>query len=152
MAHTRPASHPSPPRPTHMPEIDVTRTYLELAAPDALRPGRSDEAGLRLERADECPPHFYRYLYGETGRAYHWVDRLGWSDERLRAHLADAGIGVWVLYRRGVPAGWFELARQADGSVEIAYFGLLPGFVGRGLGKHLLTAAAESAWSTGARR
>jgi GNAT superfamily N-acetyltransferase len=30
--------------------------------------------------------------------------------------------------------------------VEIAYFGLLPAFVGRGLGGYLLTVATERAW------
>jgi GNAT superfamily N-acetyltransferase len=31
--------------------------------------------------------------------------------------------------------------------VEIAYFGLLPDFIGRGWGKYLLTRAAGAAWS-----
>jgi len=38
------------------------------------------------------------------------------------------------------------------GSVEIAYFGLLPEFVGRGLGGHLLSVAVERAFESGARR
>lgn len=135
-----------------MPAIDVTRTYLELREPAALRPARLDDPRVRVERADPCPTHFYRYLYGEVGRSHHWVDRLAWSDAQLRAHLDSASIGVWVMYRGGAPAGWFELARQADESVEVAYFGLIPEFIGRGLGKHLLTVAAETAWSLGARR
>jgi GNAT superfamily N-acetyltransferase len=53
---------------------------------------------------------------------------------------------------RGAPAGFFELKAHADGGVEIAYFGLLPEFIGRGLGKHLLTEAVERAWGLGARR
>ena len=36
--------------------------------------------------------------------------------------------------------------------MEVAYFGLLPGFVGRGLGKFLLTQAVERAWARGAAR
>jgi GNAT superfamily N-acetyltransferase len=36
--------------------------------------------------------------------------------------------------------------------VEIAYFGLAVRFFGRGLGKHMLTRAAEEAWAMGARR
>jgi len=53
---------------------------------------------------------------------------------------------------KGSPAGYFELERHSDGSVEVAYFGLLPEFIGRGLGKHLLTVAVETAWSLDARR
>jgi GNAT superfamily N-acetyltransferase len=57
-----------------------------------------------------------------------------------------------VLSCDGAPAGYFELRRCEDGSTEIAYFGLLPEFKGRGFGKHLLTLAAQTAWARGARR
>jgi GNAT superfamily N-acetyltransferase len=56
------------------------------------------------------------------------------------------------MYGEGAPAGYFELERHPDGSIEIAYFGLIQEFLGRGLGKHLLTVAAEQAWSDGANR
>ena len=49
-------------------------------------------------------------------------------------------------------AGYFELRSHDDGSTEIAYFGLVTRFIGRGLGKHLLTRAAEEAWRRGATR
>jgi GNAT superfamily N-acetyltransferase len=39
------------------------------------------------------------------------------------------------------------LRRDTNGGVEIAYFGLLPEFIGRGLGGALLTNAIEEAWS-----
>jgi len=56
------------------------------------------------------------------------------------------------MYSDGSPAGYFELERHPDGSIEVAYFGLIQEFLGRGLGKNLLTAAAEQAWSDGANR
>jgi GNAT superfamily N-acetyltransferase len=49
-------------------------------------------------------------------------------------------------------AGYFELRKCEDGSIEIAYFGLMPQFIGRGLGKHLLTRAVEQAWAARANR
>jgi GNAT superfamily N-acetyltransferase len=39
---------------------------------------------------------------------------------------------------------------QPDGQVEITTFGLLPEFVGRGLGGHALTLAIRQAWQVGA--
>jgi GNAT superfamily N-acetyltransferase len=57
-----------------------------------------------------------------------------------------------VLYETETPAGFFELCRHEDCSVEIAYFGLSAACVGRGLGKHLLTAAARAAWAFDAQR
>jgi len=134
------------------PSLEVKRTYLEMKAPADLRPARSAESGLRVERVESCPASFFRYLYVEVGRASHWVDRLGWSDDQIRAYLADPAVSVWLLSVSGAPAGYFELKAGAEGSVEIAYFGLLPEFIRRGYGKHLLTEAVERAWASGARR
>ncbi|HJU88206.1 MAG TPA: GNAT family N-acetyltransferase [Gemmatimonadaceae bacterium] len=126
--------------------VEVTRTYLELSAPHQLRPVPSPDPTLRLEHAADCAPALYRRLYRDVGERYHWRDRAEWSDDQIRTHLARAEISVWVLYRGQAPAGWFELARHDDASVEIAYFGLLPEFTGAGLGKHMLSLAAEEAW------
>jgi ribosomal protein S18 acetylase RimI-like enzyme len=127
--------------------VDVTRTYLEMKSESEFRPAFRAEEGLRLEPAIECPASFYRYLYREVGRRYRWTDRAGWSDERIRAHLARPEVTLWVLYRAGTPVGYFELEAHGDGSTEIAYFGLLPEFIGTGLGKHLLSLAVERAWA-----
>ena len=43
-------------------------------------------------------------------------------------------------------AGYYELRRDKEGAIEIAYFGLLREWIGRGLGGALLTNAIETAW------
>ena len=134
-----------------MPTTCVTRTYLQLLTPAALRSAPVAE-GFRIERAHPCPIPFFRYLYTEAGRDYHWRDRLTWTDEQCVAHLANPDVSIWVLYGRGAPGGYFELNKQRDGAVEIAYFGLMRDYIGRGLGKQLLSAAAERAWSIDASR
>lgn len=131
---------------------EVKRTYLEMTAPADLQPARSKDPAARVERVDGCPASFFRYLYAEVGRPYHWVDRLDWSDDEIRRHLGDPAVSLWLFTVGAAPAGYFELKVGEDGAVEIAYFGLLPEFIGRGYGKHLLTEAVERAWSLGARR
>ena len=59
---------------------------------------------------------------------------------------------MWIAYSRGTPVGYFELENHGDGSVQIVCLGLLPQFIGQGLGGHLVTAAVERAWSVGASR
>ena len=130
-----------------MPTVNVVRTYLEMRSPDELVPAPEPRDAPRLEQVEGCPGSFFRYLYAEVGRAYHWVDRLRWSDQQVRAHLADPGVSLWLLSSKGAPAGYFELRRHQDESVEVAYFGLLPEFVGRGWGGHLLTLAVREAWA-----
>jgi GNAT superfamily N-acetyltransferase len=136
---------------------EVTRTYLQMTSPGELVVATDPaQAGVpsRVERVLECPPSFYRYLYKQVGERYHWFDRRDWSDEQIRGHLGGPGLSLWLLTVGGAPAGYFELQSSGsdDGSVEVAYFGLLPEFIGRGLGKHLLSVAAREAWKGGATR
>jgi GNAT superfamily N-acetyltransferase len=130
----------------------ATRTYLEMSSPGDLRPAPVPSDGVRVERVTARAPSFWRYLYTEVGRAYQWIDRLRWTDDDIVRYLTDPAIQLWVMTSGGAPAGYFELRTVGDGSVEIAYFGLLPDFVGRGLGKYLLTVAAQHAWALGAER
>ncbi len=127
--------------------VTAERTYLEMRSAAELRPARSEAEGLRVDLVAECPPAFYRFLYGGVGAAHHWVDRIGWSDAQIRAHVEQRGQQLYVLYCGGAPAGYFELMRHADGSTEVAYFGLFADFHGRRLGAHLLTVAIETAWA-----
>ena len=53
---------------------------------------------------------------------------------------------MWVAYEWETVAGYFELAMDEERSVEIAYFGLVPQFIGRRVGGYLLTAAVQRAW------
>lgn len=132
--------------------IEVTRTYLEMRSPEELKRALSDDPRIRIEEQRDCSVVFFRYLYAEVGRSYHWIDRLPWTDEQIGAYLQEPEISLWLMTYDDDPAGYFELRKCEDGSTEIAYFGLLPGFLGRGLGKHLLTCATEEAWTDGASR
>jgi GNAT superfamily N-acetyltransferase len=130
-----------------MPPIEVTRTYLEMRSPGDLHSAGRPADAPRLERIEACPGSLFRYLYAEVGRAYHWTDRLSWTDEQVRVHLGDPAVSLWLLTSGAAPAGYFELRAHDDRSIEIAYFGLLPEYVGRGWGGYLLTRAVEAAWA-----
>jgi GNAT superfamily N-acetyltransferase len=129
-----------------------TRTYVEMLDPSALRAGPAAPAAARIEQVTGCPASFWRYLYTEVGRAYRWTDRLVWTDGDVRAYLDDPRVSLFLLSVSAAPAGYFELRRDADGGVEIVYFGVLPEFTGRGLGKWMLGEAVGRAWAMGARR
>ena len=126
----------------------VTRTYLQLSAPGQFRTAFGDFPDFRLERVPHPSPALYRQCYRTVGEAHRWRDRWDWSDEEIRAHLADPKITFQVATRAGALAGYYELRRVADDdSVEVAYFGLVPEALGRGLGKHLLSCAVLDAWA-----
>ena len=50
------------------------------------------------------------------------------------------------------PVGYFELESQSGDQIELAYFGLLPAFIGHGLGSELLAGAIGVAWARGPSR
>lgn len=135
--------------------VAVTKTYLEMTRA-SFAPAFLDDPDLLVMPSREPLPEFYRFLYGTVGRDYEWVDRLGWTDERLRAYLGNPAITVLVLYVRGTPAGYAELDAAPDEPGEtgtsLAYFGLFPFFHGRGLGRHLLSVAMRRAFDDGAER
>lgn len=135
-----------------MPRIQVLRTYLELeAAPRAVEPSPLPH-GTHVTEEIDCTVSTYRALYADVGSSYHWRDRLAWSDLTLAAHLARPEIRLWILRDRDGMGGFFELERHPDGSVEIAYFGLVPSRHGRGLGRALLERAIAEGWRWGANR
>ena len=99
-----------------------------------------------MVRAVRPTVSFYRYLYNTVGQEWLWYERRQWSDEQLRAVIHHPQIEIHVLYVAGVPAGYGELNLQHMPSIELAYFGLLPEFIGKGLGKFFLNAMIDLAW------
>lgn len=134
-----------------VPDILIT-TYLEMTRRSAFRPAYLDDSEdftvMRMETPD-IP--FYRFLYRAVGERWRWRDRLLMSDEALMGLLSDPNTTVDVLFTQGTPIGFVELVRRGD-ETEIAYFGLRAGYMGRGLGKHLLSWGVALAWSDGAQR
>ena len=109
-------------------------------------------SGLRFERRDPCPVPAYRRLYRDVGAQWYWHDRLEWPDAQLAEYLAQPEVAVWEAMLGTASAGYFELKRHDDRGVEVVYFGLVAGFIGRGLGGAMLTRAIDEAWTMGAMR
>ncbi len=127
--------------------IETTVTYLQMQAqPEG--PALPPPPGIAaLLRADRPSLDFYRYLYDAVGRDWLWLDRKRLNDGELGAIIGDPLDEIYVLYVGGVPAGYAELDRRSPPDIELAYFGLIPGFMGRGLGRFLLDSAIRQAWS-----
>jgi GNAT superfamily N-acetyltransferase len=125
---------------------DVTVWTLEMIDRGDLRPAGAPTVAATLVEAEEPLPELNRFLYTAIGGDWYWVDRLGWSWEQWREWVERPEHETLVAYVRGTVAGYVELDQQGT-DVEIAYFGLLPRFVGLGLGGWLLTRGIEEAWA-----
>ncbi len=131
---------------------EITIWHLEMKSPDELQAKRANFEHFVITKAEIPSPELQRFLYTAVGGNWYWIDRLPWNLEEWRAWADRPELQTFVAYLRGTPAGYYNLEQQADGNVEIVYFGLLPDFTGRGLGGALLTDALERAWALGARR
>jgi ribosomal protein S18 acetylase RimI-like enzyme len=132
--------------------MKVTRWHLVMDTGDALRPAAVPDPAPEVRQVLVPLPEWSRFLYVAVGRHWHWTDRLAWTEDDWLGFLSRPGIETWVAWSDGTPAGYHELELRADGTVEIIYFGLLPPFIGRGWGGHLLTHAVRRAWALGAGR
>jgi GNAT superfamily N-acetyltransferase len=123
----------------------TTIYYLEMLDPQALR-SKEPPDGFDVSMIDPPSPTLNRWFYENVGKDWGWTDRLVWSDEDWCRYVVRSVLQTWVGKLHGQTAGYFELERQPDDNVELAYFGLLPEFTDRGLGGPFLTAAVERAW------
>jgi ribosomal protein S18 acetylase RimI-like enzyme len=130
----------------------ITVYYLEMHDPSALRPKGKERTGVEARRVEIPSVAFSRFLYEQVGDRWNWVRRRKWPDEQWQKHISRPEFHTWVLYDHGTPAGYFEFEQQAEQNVEIVQLGLMPQFIGQGLGALLVTTAVEKAWATGARR
>ena len=124
----------------------VTTTYLEMRSAGELRPKYVADSHFWIGEATVKQWQLNRFLYLAVGAAWAWNDKRSWTDEQWRTYAEADRLCTFVAWWDGSPAGYYELDRHEDGSIEIAYFGLMPAFLGRGLGGALLTSALEEAW------
>lgn len=130
----------------------MTIYYLEMTGTSQLRPPSRTVEGFEAQRAWIPCGLLNRFLYQAVGADWKWTDRLPWTEGEWQAYAERAGLETWLGYVQGTPAGYFELNREDGGQVEIAMFGVLPPFIGQGVGGAMLTAALRRAWEEGTQR
>lgn len=134
-----------------MPAVDVTVYYLEMLH-HCRRVVPAPRAGLSVVEAKTPTVGFYRFLYNAVGEAHNWHTRGNRPDPELAALIEDPLNEVHVLYADGTPAGFAEFDRRTPGEIELIQFGLLPQFIGQGLGGWFLQWTIDLAWSYQPRR
>ena len=122
-------------------------THLEMLAEPKLPPAPRPLGKYALMRAERMRVHFYRYLYDAIGREYVWVNRKRLSDDALAAIIHDDEVEIYVLYCSGTPAGFIELDFRNHERAELSFLGVMPEYIGRGLGRFLLCEAIVLAWA-----
>ncbi|WP_309669358.1 GNAT family N-acetyltransferase [Gemmatimonas sp.] len=117
-----------------------------------LVPGQQPTVQASLDRIAPCTVGTWRALYRQIGEPWHWHDRDAWDQGAMAAHLARPEIRIYRVKAELGPewtdaAGFLELERHEDGSVEIAYIGLDQRVLGRRLGGWLVAQAVHTAFA-----
>jgi ribosomal protein S18 acetylase RimI-like enzyme len=132
---------------------DVKQTWiLEMRTPAELRPKGGDRDDLEVRQVLPVCPEFNWFLHQAVGVEYRWGGRENWRDAEWTEYASRPDLQTWVGYLGGTPTGYFEIEKQADGSVHIQCFGLLRRFFGAGIGGRLLTVCVLRSWDLGANR
>ncbi|MDN4500966.1 GNAT family N-acetyltransferase [Alteromonadaceae bacterium BrNp21-10] len=123
----------------------ITTYYLEMNSPNELKP-KLPVIDFKVMECMLKQFHYNKFMYQFVGEHWQWHDKLSWSDEQWQNYAESDQLRIFIGYYQGSPAGYYELQQQANGNVEIMYFGLGKTFIGKGLGGYLLTHAINSAW------
>lgn len=67
-------------------------------------------------------------------------------DEELFGKINADNIDIYLFKVNNETAGYIEFIKDPQ-FTEVLYFGLLPAFIGKGLGKYFLQWVVEKAWS-----
>ena len=127
-------------------KIAAVVTHLQMLERPAT-PSLPD-VGAELVPHDRPDPSWYRDLFTRVGRDWLWFSRLGMSGEELTAILHRDDVFLWSVRVDGRDEGMLELDFREPGHCELAYFGLTPDVIGRGMGRWLMAQAIDRAWNT----
>lgn len=143
-----PGYHPVPAG--HVASV-VTRLEMRQRPATRALTAPSPAPVLRRLRGASLPE--YRRLFADVGAPWLWFSRLAMDDDTLRAILDDDAVHALAIDMPSArdasePAlGLLELDFRVPGQCELAFLGVTPNLVGRGLGQWLMSHALQLAWS-----
>jgi GNAT superfamily N-acetyltransferase len=126
-------------------QVEQVITYLELTSLEELVPGEPAE-GVTFEEV-AWDNDFLRALHDRVGAVCRWSS-VEWSPTIWREHVSKPTMRHWIIRIEEQPAGLLSVVARDHGETEIDMFGLVPEFIGKGHGGHVLTCAAKLAWET----
>jgi len=126
-------------------KIAAVVTYLEMRSPPpALHAEVQTGWSLQSLNADRDR---YRTLYRRIGEPWLWFSRVVMSDGELAGILDDPKVEAYTLHDGKDDIGLLELDFRPEGEVELAFLGVVPGVIGKGAGRFLMSEAIRRAFA-----
>lgn len=130
-----------------MTAVECWTYFLEMHTDPQIKVPAPRE-GLTIQHVQKPTAQCYRSLYDVVGEDYNWRMRRKMTEAELLSIIHDPLNEFHVLHVDSVPAGFAELdRREPNNEIELKQFGLVPSFIGQGLGKWFLQAIVDKVWS-----
>ncbi len=127
-------------------KIKVKTTYLEMVSPENFHPRVLEGEDIVVKKVNVPTPALNHFFFVNVGRPWRWYSRLKWTFKDWKCLVEREEVTTWIGYVQDSPFGYIELEKQGM-NIEIVFIGLLPQFIGKGLGSFLLSEAIRIAWS-----
>ncbi len=124
--------------------MKVDRYYLEINSQKELNEVIIPNENLKLEKVYPPNIEINKFFYKNIGKKHRWIDRLAWDNLKWSSYLENKNVFTYTLKSNNNMMGYFEVINdQKIKSFEIAYFGILSEYIGKGLGGYLLSEAIK---------
>jgi GNAT superfamily N-acetyltransferase len=131
-------------------KIATVVTYLEMRERPPASKVQAPKAWT-LQRIDTDHQR-YRTLFRKVGEPWLWFSRAVMPDRKLAAILDNPKVEAYALHDGAADVGLLELDFRSEDEVELAFLGLVPGFIGKGAGRFLMNEAIRRAFAKPIRR
>ena len=120
----------------------IERFYLEINTINDLKNKPISSDCFSLKEASKDNFDLNKFFYKQIGKRHQWVDRLIWQDKDWLKYISNENLRTYIFKIENDLVGYFELIFNND-DCEIAYFGILEEFIGKGFGGFLLSEALK---------
>ena len=120
----------------------IERFYLEINTINDLKTKPISSDRFSLKEANKDNFDLNKFFYKQIGKRHQWVDRLIWQDKDWLKYISNENLRTYILKKENDLVGYFELIFN-NNDCEIAYFGILEEFIGKGFGGFLLSEALK---------
>ena len=118
----------------------IERYYLEIDSINSLKTKSIPSENLTIKEANKKDFDLNKFFYKQIGKQHQWVDRLIWQDKNWIEYVSKKNLKTFILKENNDYVGYFELIFDKN-ICEIAYFGILEEYIGKGYGGFLLSEA-----------
>ena len=120
----------------------IERYYLEINSINSLKTKSRPSENLTIKEANKKDFDLNKFFYKQIGKKHQWVDRLTWQDKNWTEYVSKKNLKTFILREKNDYVGYFELIFDKN-ICEIAYFGILKEYIGKGYGGFLLSEALK---------